>query len=75
VTVGVPQASVAVAVPNAAAIAADDGLQVNAPAVVTVIVGGVRSAVHVIVDEAVAVLPQASVAVNVLVCEFEQPLD
>jgi hypothetical protein len=50
-------------------------LQVNVPAVVTVIVGGVRSAVHVIVDEAVAVLPQASVAVNVLVCEFEQPLD
>jgi hypothetical protein len=75
VTVGVPQASVAVAVPNAAAIAADDGLQVNVPAVVTVIVGGVRSAVHVIVEEAVAVLPQASVAVNVLVCERIHPFD
>jgi hypothetical protein len=71
----VPQASVTEAVPNAAAIAADDGLHANVPAVVTVMVGGVRSLVHVIVDEAVAVLPQASVAVNVLVCEFKQPLD
>jgi uncharacterized protein YqgV (UPF0045/DUF77 family) len=75
VTVGVPQASVAEAVPNAAAIAADDGLHANVPAVVTVIVGGVRSLVHVIVDDAVAVLPQASVAVNVLVCERRHPLD
>src|SRR6266487_632898 len=32
-------------------------------------VGGVTSTVHVIVDELVAVLPQASVAVNVLVCD------
>ncbi len=32
-------------------------------------VGGVTSTVHVIVDEDVAVLPQASVAVNVLVCD------
>ena len=71
---GVPQASVAVAVPNAAAIAPDEGLQPNVPAVVTVIVGGVRSLVHVTVDDAVAVLPQASVAVNVLVCELEHPL-
>ena len=70
-----PQASVADAVPNAAAIAADDGLHANVPAAVTDIVGGVRSLVQVMVDEAVAVLPQASVAVNVLVCEFKQPLD
>ena len=70
-----PQASVAVAVPNAAAITADDGLQPKVPAVVTVIVGGVRSLVHVTVDDAVAVLPQASVAVKVLVCELEHPLD
>ena len=74
-TVGVPQASVADAVPNAAAIAADDGLHPKVPAVVTVIVGGLRSLVHVTVDDAVAVLPQPSVAVNVLVCELEHPLD
>jgi len=43
--------------------------------VVTVIVGGLRSLVHVTVDDAVAVLPQPSVAVNVLVCELEHPLD
>ena len=73
--VGVPQASVADAVPNAPAIAAADGLHAKLPAVVTVIVGGVRSLVHVTVDDAVAVLPQASVAVNVLVCERRHPLD
>ena len=67
--VTVPHASVAVAVPNAAPIAADDGLHPNVPAAVTVIVGGFRSLVHVTVDDAVAVLPQASVAVNVLVCD------
>ena len=31
--------------------------------------GGVRSTVHVTVRETIAVLPQASVAVKVLVCE------
>ena len=72
---GVPQASVADAVPNAPAIAAADGLHAKLPAGVTVIVGGVRSLVHVTVDEAAAVLPQASVAVNVLVCERRHPLD
>ena len=70
-----PHASVAETVPNAAVIAAADGLHAKLPAVVTVIVGGVRSLVHVTVDDAVAVLPQASVAVNVLVCERRQPLD
>ena len=34
--------------------------------------GGVRSAVHVTVLVTVAVLPQASTAVNVLVCDEEQ---
>ena len=34
--------------------------------------GGVTSTVHVTVDDAVAVLPQASVAVNVLVCDLIQ---
>ena len=75
VIVGMPQASVADAVPNAAAITADDGLQVKAVAVVIVIVGGVLSCVQVTVDEALAVLPQASVAVNVLVCDLKQPPD
>ena len=75
VVVGVPQASVADAVPNAATIAAEEGLQVKAVAVVTVIVGGIRSLVHVTVDDAVAVLPQASVAVKALVCDRKQPLD
>ena len=67
--VTVPHASVADAVPNAAAIAAEDGLHPKLPAAVTVIVGGFRSLVHVTVDDAVAVLPHASVAVKVLVCD------
>jgi hypothetical protein len=69
VSVGVPQASVAVAVPRAAVISEAEGLQPRVNAVpVVVIVGGVRSLVHVIVLTAVALLPQASIAVNVLVC-------
>ena len=70
VTVGVPQASVAVALPSAALIAALVGLQPNCPlsgVPVAVMVGGVTSLVHVAVLEVVDVLPQASVAVNVLV--------
>ena len=35
-------------------------------------VGGVISCVHLTVLEVVAVLPQASMAVNVLVCDAEQ---
>ena len=71
-----PQASVAVAEPSAALISAADGLQ---PRVVVVppldITGAVRSSLaHVIVLDAVAVLPQASLAVHVLVCEREHPL-
>lgn len=56
------------AVPNAASIAAVVGLHpsvVVAP--VMVIVGGVRSDVQPTVENAVAVLPQPSVAVQVLV--------
>ena len=75
VTVGDPQASVAVAVPRAALITAVDGLQ---PALkllpVAVMLGAVKSSVHVAVRDAVEILPQASVAVNVLVCEREHPL-
>jgi hypothetical protein len=74
-TVGVPQASVAVAVPNADPISFADGLhprEVEVPPVL--ITGAVLSEVHVTVLDAVAVLPQASLPVHVLVCEREHPL-
>ena len=75
VTVGVPQASVAVAVPNAKSITDAEGLQPSVRLFPDeVIVGGVRSSVHVAVRDAVDELPQASIAVNVLVCEREQVL-
>jgi len=73
--VGAPQASVAVAEPNAASIAAEDGLQPSGELLpVAVIAGGVASTVHVAVLDVVAVFPQASVAVNVLVWERLHPL-
>jgi len=76
VTVGVPQASLAVALPNAASIAAPDGLQpALAAAPDVIIVGGVTSAVHVAVLDVVDEFPQASRAVKVLVCERKHPLD
>ena len=71
VTVGVLQASLAVAAPNAASIAAVVGLHPSAPLAgvpVAVIVGAVTSTVQVAVLEVVDILPHASVAVNVLVC-------
>ena len=77
VKVAVPQASVAVAAPNAASIAADVGLHPRAPLAgvpVAVITGAVTSTVHVAVLDVADVLPQASVAVNVLVCERRHPL-
>jgi len=75
VTVGLPQASVAVAEPRDASICAEDGLhKVSGPAPVAIRVGAVTSAVHVAVRDAVAVLPQKSVAVNVLVCDRKHPL-
>jgi hypothetical protein len=40
-----------------------------------VITGGVRSVIQVIVLDAVAVLPQPSMAVHVLVCERSHPLE
>src|SRR6266480_3219898 len=70
-----PQASVAVASPSAASIAADVGLQfsvVAAPVAVTV--GAVVSSVQVAVLDLVAVLPQPSVAVNVRVWLRSHPL-
>jgi hypothetical protein len=67
-TVGVPQPSVAVAVPRAALISEACGLHAKERVVPpVVIVGGVISAVQVTVLEAVALLPQPSTAVNVLV--------
>ena len=68
VSVGAPQSSVAVAVPNAALIVAEVGLQpsvVVAP--VIVIVGGFTSDVQLTVDAAVELLPHPSIAVQVLV--------
>ena len=68
VIVVLPQASVADAVPSAALISAADGLQPNVVVVPPLVIdGAVLSADHVIVLDAVAVLPQASIAVHVLV--------
>jgi hypothetical protein len=76
-TVAPPQASVDVALPNAASIAAVLGLHPSTPFAgvpVAVIVGAVWSNVHVAVLDVVAVLPHASVAVNVLICDRKHPL-
>ena len=68
-----PQAAVAVAVPSAAVISAAEGLQPSVgTAPVIIIAGGLGALVQVTVVEAVAVLPQASIAVYVLVREAEQ---
>jgi len=67
-TVGVPQASVAVAVPNAPSITEAEGLQPRVKLLPEVVmVGPVLSAVHVAIRDAVELLPQASMAVNLLV--------
>ena len=68
-TVGVPQPSVAVAVPSAPLISPEVGLQPSVVVVPPVVItGAVLSAVQVTVRDAVDVLPQASLAVHVLVC-------
>ena len=70
VNVNVPQASVAEALPRAASIAADVGLHPSGALLpLAVITGGVAFDVQVTVLDVVAVLPHASVAVNVLVCD------
>jgi hypothetical protein len=72
VIVGVPQASVAVAAPGAGT---PVGLQPRSePGGQKVNTGGVTSTVHVNTCVQVAVLPQPSVAVYVLVCVLIQPL-
>jgi hypothetical protein len=63
------QLSLTVAVPNAAAICAELGLHASADVDVTAIVGACVSRLKETVCDVVAVLPQASVAVQVLVTE------
>ena len=68
VTETVLQASVAVAVPRAALISEAEGLHPRVTeAGVIIIVGGLGALSHVTVLEVVAVLPQPSTAVKVLV--------
>ena len=75
ITVGVPQASLDVAVPSAPFIVAVEGLHPSASVLpVAVSVGAVTSTVQVAVLDAVEELPQASVAVHVLVCDLLQPV-
>jgi hypothetical protein len=70
---GVPHAAEAVAVPSAALISEADGLHPSvAITPVTVIVGGLGELIQLTVLVTVALLPQASTAVNVLTCEAEQ---
>jgi hypothetical protein len=70
VTVVGPHASVALAEPSAKLISDAAGLQPkDVPVPFAEIVGGVKSSVHVTVRDVVEVLLQASLAVNVLVCE------
>jgi len=75
VTIGVLQAAVAVAEPRAAVIPEAEGLQPRVTkAGVIIIVGGLGALSHVTVLDIVALLPQPSMAVNILVCEEEQLL-
>jgi hypothetical protein len=68
VTIGDPHAAVAVADPSAAVISEAEGLQPRVTeAGVIIIVGGLGALVQVTVLDVVALLPQASMAVNVLV--------
>ena len=73
--VGTPHASVAVAVPNAPLISPADGLHpIDVPVPPVVSTGGVRSSIQLTVLDAVDVLPQKSIAVNVLVCVRTHPV-
>ena len=73
VTIGVLHAAVAVAVPRAASISEAVGLQPRVTeGFVIIMVGGFGTLVQVTVLVTVAELPQASTAVNVLVCDEEQ---
>ena len=73
VTIGDPHAAVAVADPSAAVISEAVGLQPRVTeAGVIIIVGGLGAFVQITVLEVEAVLPQPSMAVNVLVCDALQ---
>jgi hypothetical protein len=74
VTIGVPHAAVAVAEPRAAVISDAEGLQPSVAEGDTIMVGGLGALVQVTVLVIVAELPQASTAVNVLVCDALQEL-
>jgi hypothetical protein len=75
VTVGVPHASVAEAVPKALFISPAEGLQPSVVAVPPVVsTGGVLSEIHLTVRDVVEALRHPSVAVNVLVIERLHPL-
>src|SRR6187402_2371827 len=75
VTIGVLQAAVAVADPSAAVISVAEGLQPSVTkAGVIIMVGALGALSQVTVLEVVALLPQPSTAVNILVCEDEQLL-
>jgi hypothetical protein len=66
-TVAPPHPSLAVALPKAPLISDADGLQPkDVPVPLAVMVGGVRSDVHLTVRDTEEVLLQASLAVNVL---------
>ena len=76
VTVGVLQASVAIADPSAALISEAVELQPRDKLVpFAVIVGGVASLVHVTILEVVVELLQPSIAVHFLVCDLEHPVE
>jgi hypothetical protein len=75
VTIGVLQAAVAVADPSAAVISEAEGLQPRVTeAGIIIMVGGLGALSQVTVLDVVALLPQPSTAVNILVCEEEQLL-
>ena len=72
-TTGVPHVAVAVAEPSPALISEADGLQPRVGiAPVIIIIGGLGAFIHVTVLVMVALLPHASTAINVLVCDAEQ---
>jgi hypothetical protein len=73
VTIGIPHAAVAVAEPSAAVISEAEGLQPSVTvAGLIIMVGGLGALVQVTVLVVAAELPQASTAINVLVCDAEQ---
>jgi hypothetical protein len=76
VIVAVLQPSVADADPSAAVIADEAGLQPSGTSAYDPVnAGGIWSLVQVTVLDVVALLPQPSMAVNILVCDLKHPLE